>query len=152
MMRKRNMHCLGNVWNTMASQSSCANSIFTRAIRYGFESSMNCIHTYRFGFAPFLYSDCWDFFASTHTHIHNKIKLECFLFALLFLDFHSSVFYFSFLSIGDIHVCVYVEQLVPYRLFALFIWQPFFVYFSLSFSLAAVRSSSVTVYDLPGNT
>lgn len=106
-MRKRNGTCIAQVmcetqWH---HKSSCANSIFTRTIRYGFESSMNCI----FRFVPFLSSDTWIFPA------HNKIKFEFFLlilsFSLLFvvsIDFRSALFcYFSFHSIEDMYVCVF---------------------------------------------
>lgn len=85
MMRKRNMHCLGNVWNTMASQSSCANSIFTRRIRHGFESSMNCMYLVLF---PFLSSDFVGFFQQI---IKSSLKFSAlprhFTILLLYLFF-----------------------------------------------------------------
>lgn len=97
-----NMHCLGNVWKhngTRSLQSFCANSIFARAIRCGFESSMNCIHSVLF--IPFLYLE-------THGPF------------LLVLRWNQSawiLFIFVFrLSWG--YICTYVKQLVPYRLLA----------------------------------
>lgn len=114
MMRKRNMHCLGNVWNTMASHTRKPLALIQYLLEQfvgGFESFK--LHSIRF----------YSIFIIRRLDFSYKISLN-------FLFSSNHLFSFAILAFSPFELCIYMRlcQAVSTVSFVhLFIWQLFFL-------------------------